>query len=325
LWTSETLESFSQDVGAWESVIQVQAKVQHYVPRFLLKQFGIGKKDQLHVFDKQTVRVFMTNARNVAAEKGFYDFSMPQGTFSIEPWLGQLESRAKKILKAILERDSLANLAEDDRATLCGFLAVQLTRTRHFRLQVSGLPDLLMQHFRKHGDKLAPELEQSMRPPDENQTAIEAVKIICEAPAQFGPVFMNKTWMLFAGLRNHPFIIGDNPLALQNQIDQWPRGNLGLAVEGIEVYLPLTPSRTLGFVCPTILQRLSAAAQRDVLQAFEEGNPVELSQPNVVNLNSLQVRSAERYLFSSTGDFSLAHEMLRGQPHLRHGPRFEAS
>lgn len=138
---------------------RMQAKVQHYVPQFLLKQFGTGKKDQLHVFDKHTLRGFMTNARNVAAESGFYDFSVPQGTYSIEPWLGQIESRAKKILKAVLERDSLANFADDDRATLCDFLAVQLARTPHFRLQMNSLPDLVMQHFRKHGDKLAPELE----------------------------------------------------------------------------------------------------------------------------------------------------------------------
>ena len=33
------------------------AKVQHYVPQFLLRKFGNGKKDQLHVFDKQTGRI----------------------------------------------------------------------------------------------------------------------------------------------------------------------------------------------------------------------------------------------------------------------------
>ncbi|MDB5789306.1 DUF4238 domain-containing protein [Caballeronia mineralivorans] len=50
------------------------AKVQHYVPQFLLRNFGTGKKDQLHVFNKATDKTFLTNARNVAAESRFYDF-----------------------------------------------------------------------------------------------------------------------------------------------------------------------------------------------------------------------------------------------------------
>jgi hypothetical protein len=44
------------------------AKVQHYVPQFLLRNFGNGKKDRLYVFDKQMARSFRTNANNVASE-----------------------------------------------------------------------------------------------------------------------------------------------------------------------------------------------------------------------------------------------------------------
>lgn len=47
------------------------AKVQHYVPRFLLKNFGAGKKHKLHAFDKQTEQAFPTNVKNVAAESRF--------------------------------------------------------------------------------------------------------------------------------------------------------------------------------------------------------------------------------------------------------------
>lgn len=154
---------------------------------------------------------------------------------------------------------------------------------------------------------------------------MEAIAMISEAPAQFGPLLANKVWLLFAGLRNYPFIIGDNPISFQNQIDRWPRGNLGLGVEGIEVYLPLTPTRTLGILCPSIVHTLNAAARGEFLNAVGQGMPVELSQANILNLNSLQVRSAERFLFSSIGDFSLAREMLGAHPQFRRGPRFEVS
>ena len=40
------------------------AKVQHYVPQFLLREFGNGKKNHLHVFDKLTGRASaLTNRR----------------------------------------------------------------------------------------------------------------------------------------------------------------------------------------------------------------------------------------------------------------------
>jgi phospholipase C len=39
------------------------AKVQHYVPQFLLKHFSTGKKNKVHVFDKQTGKTFLTNVK----------------------------------------------------------------------------------------------------------------------------------------------------------------------------------------------------------------------------------------------------------------------
>jgi hypothetical protein len=50
------------------------AKIQHYVPQFLLRNFGNGKKDQVWVYDKIDGRSFPTNAKNVASESRFYDF-----------------------------------------------------------------------------------------------------------------------------------------------------------------------------------------------------------------------------------------------------------
>lgn len=321
----------------------MHAKIQHYVPQLLLKQFGTGKKNQLHVLDKHTGRTFVSNARNVASERAFYDFVVGEHSFSIEASLSELESKTKKVLKHILERDSLADLTADARATLCAFLAVQFTRTRHFRLQWSSLPGLLAEHLRKHGDVLAPALEEYIRTPDENQAAMETAKIISEAPGQFGPHFASKAWVLFRTAGNHPFIIGDNPLALQNTMDRGPLGNLGLAVPGIEIYLPLTPTRALGCLCPSIIEAMRSAAHRlrgmhhllpadfvpkkekmeTMIEAVEKGAAVEMSNENIVNLNSLQVRFAERYLFSSLGDFVLAREMLAAHPELRNGPRFE--
>jgi hypothetical protein len=49
--------------------------------------------------------------------------------------------------------------------------------------------------------------------------------------------------------------------------------------------------------------------------------PMRLEPEPVVNLNSLQVRQAERYVYSSQPDFALVEKMLAKQPAYRQGPR----
>ena len=46
-----------------------------------------------------------------------------------------------------------------------------------------------------------------------------------------------------------------------------------------------------------------------------------LEPPHVLNQNSLQVRQAERYVYSSQPDFTLVEDMISNQPGYRTGPR----
>ena len=110
-------------------------QLQHYVPRFLLRQFGKGKKDHVQVMDKQTDRKFSFSASkkaliSVAAEYGMYDFEFMGEPVSIEPNLANLESKAAEYI-ARISREKLFDLTDPmERATLACFLAVQMVRTR---------------------------------------------------------------------------------------------------------------------------------------------------------------------------------------------------
>jgi Protein of unknown function (DUF4238) len=161
-----------------------------------------------------------------------------------------------------------------------------------------------------------------------------------KAPQMFAPQLVSKQWVLAATMRKHPFVIGDNPLTLQNMVDMSPSGNLGLLVRGIEVYFPLSPVRALAMWCPSLVEmirqgvesiRRSPASNRAkesilaVNAAINTGRPLMYEKENVENFNSLQVASSERYIFSSSDDFQLAREVLRSNPNLRHGPRATVS
>jgi hypothetical protein len=321
------------------------AKVQHYVPQFLLRNFGSGKKDQVWVFDKMDGRTFSTNAKNIASESRFYDFELNGTAVSLEPMLSRLESSAKPIMKAILKDDSLEVIGAEEKSMLAAFFSVQFTRTKMFREQWKDFPRMLREHFEARGEQVASgtQAAELIRDLKENALKAETAQFMAKAPQRFAQHFATKLWLLIATTRKYPFVLSDNPLTLQNMTDMSPRGNLGLSVPGIEIYFPLSPVRALAMWCPSLgdvvrkgaqsLQRHTGeretdrANDRDMLLSIEDalrtGRPAMYKKENVENFNSLQIARSERYVFSSVNDFHLAEEMVRTHSNLRRGPRVQ--
>lgn len=317
------------------------AKVQHYVPQFLLRNFGNGKKDQVWVYDKSSARAFPSNTKNVASESRFYDFEYQGRTISLEPWLGQLEGSAQSVIRFILENDSVAKLADEQKQILAAFLAVQLTRTKTFREEWDAFPRMLREHFQRNGDQVAPgsQAEELIQDIPANDLKEQTARVIYKAPETYAAQFLNKDWVLAATTRKAPFLLSDNPLTRQNMIDRPDRGNLGLALRGIEIYFPLSPTRALAMWCPTLTETVHRGALAlmsrtgftatlpdpngviSMSDALLNGAPVLYSPANVENFNSLQVIWSERYIFSTANDFQLAEAMLSEHPNLKKGPR----
>lgn len=277
----------------------------------------------------------------------FYDFELDGRPVTLEPFLSKIESFAKPILEKVLRADSLAGLVDEDRAMLATFFSIQLTRTRTFREQWSDFPRMLREHFEASGDQVATNSQAAelLRDMTENDSKAETGRFMLQAPRSFAQHFVSKDWVLAATTHKHPFVISDNPLALQNMIDRPHSGNLGLTMPGIEIYLPLSPVRALAMWCPTLtnnVRRISDEYQRGGIgfpggglngpegilalnEALSTGRPVAYSKENVENFNSLQIGRSERYVFSSANDFHLAREMLRSHPNLKRGPRMQAA
>lgn len=323
------------------------AKVQHYVPQFLLRKFGNGKKNQVWVYDKSSARSFLSNTKNVASESRFYNFEYGGQILSLEPWLADLEGQAQSVIKFILEVDSVSTLADEQKQVLASFLAVQMTRTKTFREEWIALPRMLREHFAKRRDQVAPgsQAEELIKDPTDNESKEQTARVIYKAPETYAAHFLDKAWVLAATTRKHPFLLSDNPLTRQNLIDRPNRGNLGLKTPGIEIYLPLSPTRALAMWCRTLTEvvhrgalalmaapsNVTAEAAHDpegltaMSDALLSGRPIHYSYANVENFNSLQVIWSERYIFSTTNDFHLANTMLDDHPSLRQGPRSTAS
>jgi len=316
--------------------------LQHYVPQFLLKNFCESKKRLVWVFDKQTGQKFQSNIKNIASEKGLYDYEAEGKTRSIEPALSELETETAHIMKSIRKTESIANLTEDQRYALSLFFSVQFFRTRYHADQVYEFACGFDQVVRRFGAN--PEDMPGYAPPDREGARLGMLESIGEAH-KFIPLFLSKSWLLAKTSSRRPLQISDNPLVLQNSLNRGgPLGNIGLAVKGIEIYLPLTPELVLGMFCPSIeirfregsrtyaqISRLVPAIRErpdldfsridKLLSALDGGSAVTLDADNVTNLNSLQVIFARRFVFSCTNDFSFAERMIRDHPKYRTGPK----
>ena len=114
-------------------------KRQHYVPRFILRNFTDSKNQQVNVYDKQEEKEFKTNIINIAVEKEFYDFEFMDVKLSIELSLSQLESKATKLINCVIKEGSLTLLTEKDKRLLSLFFAIQKNRVTAHRTMISEL------------------------------------------------------------------------------------------------------------------------------------------------------------------------------------------
>ena len=315
----------------------------HYVPRFVLRRFSSGSQDTVHVYDKSEGRSFVASTGKVAAEKGLYDFEFEGAELTLEPGLAEIEGAAAKNFERILRDGYLSASSSTEREELASFFAVQLVRTPAHAAQWRDVMTRMETYVRREGISESFFAFDPRLGSEANAQRAFAARTLVQAPQTFGPSFTCKDFVLMESPGPPWYLIGDHPLVMHNSRDMGPRGNLGLNVEGIEIYFPLSPKLVLGMMCashrlafqqgleqrvtesqrndPSLQQAFSIA--RDFLQAVASGRPARMDPLNVVFLNSLQIIRAERFVFSASGDFSLVEEMLRSHPELRTGVRIE--
>jgi hypothetical protein len=305
---------------------------QHYVPQFVLRNFASGRNKQIHVFEKTTGKSFKTAVRNIAAETGFYDFEIDGRVQSLDPSLQMLESVTNQIIQRIVRTRSLKNLNDEERSKLALFVTVQMLRTTALRKQSKDLIDKIRDGIVQRGGD--PNHLKGFQNLDEEQARIEGIRMLPSLARDLAPHFLSKAWILYSTSERCSFYISDNPITLQNTMNQDPlRGTLGLGVPGIEIYFPLNETLCLGFLCPTIetmirnghyrARQMDASISLDNwIAALNSEVTLGLNDDSVTNLNSLQVINAERYVFSGNSNFRLVREMLESDPELKSGLRY---
>jgi len=314
---------------------QARPKVHHYVPRFLLKNFSTrGKKDKFYIwcYDKKRDNFFRSEISNIAAESGFNDLSID---FNYEEVLSKIEDSCAPIIKKLLETNSLSCLTRKDFDWLYSFIICQRYRTNWFRETMSDVNIQLAEHLKNFANSDEPDSGIQAALKRGNMKTDSAIFVV-RAMKDQTQYLKNKSVMLMKSQTPDMFI-SDSPVCLHNDVDMRPYSNIGLALTGIQVYLPLSSDMTLAFLCPTIplgfqhsssearklierlktdrmlgstiqqklaidkLPELHEIAERSELKAIavQTGLPAPADQENIKFFNALQVRSAERFVFAN--------------------------
>jgi Protein of unknown function (DUF4238) len=310
---------------------------QHYVPQLLLRGFATPNRKQIYVFDKQTEKVFRSSVRNLACERGFYYLDDDGDPERLDRWLQRLEEKTAPVIRSIRNQRAVNQLDGKERQWIAAFIAVQHVRTRHHREFWGDLNRQMADVLREMGaDPNKVKNFREMTEAEVRHTSIEGMPGLAFTVL---PHLMDKAWILLSAAPGNAFWVGDHPVVLANNLNSGDgiRGTLGFAVQGIEVYLPISSGLTLGCLCRTIPTLFAAAMAlplpfpctltkeraKEFLAGFAGGATVPLDSENVKYHNSLQVISAERFIFSLYNDFEMAREMLASDPDLKKGRRTE--
>lgn len=316
-----------QDVSAkdlrWSRVSSLRVlrmdrpKLQHYVPRFYLARFA-DAQGRVWVFDKSTRRSFQTAATKIACVNHFYE--LPHlAEDGLDPNLmerqfSHLEGAAQEVLTTILE--GLANGARfvfhpEAREALALFITLQTLRTVEAR---TILTDFMK--FATAGDPNAPDFHST----EAGRRQVHAETLWRDSFVQ--PLvkrIVDSIWLFGLNDSHTPFITSDHPALVKSADNRgWvsDRTILGPITGGL-----LGKSDPADyFVFPLSPRCVFYAYDRTVYPkhaVFENAvSPVEFTPELAEHENWGQIGMSSRFVYSSSGDFSLAEKLLKDQPWL---------
>lgn len=326
------------------------AKIQHYVPQFLLKNFGSGKKNNVYVYDKIDSKVFKTNTRNIICESKFYDFEIDLAgqkiLGTIESKLSEIEKNASIAIKKLIDSDNISVLDEIDKRNLSLFFSSQVARTKNSRINFELFSSQILLEMEKIG---IPKEEIDKYTLDKNEKDLFFTKYVAAFSEEMAGLFYNKVWILGKNNSKIPFCIGDDPVVCHNDFikdnDQIFNPH-GFGVEGTSIYLPLSPLYVLYLFCPkkaemirdgleknkhlfdlqnTLNQNLETfkiiTARKNFYDALVNNKPLLLDEEIVKHINSLEAIYSERYIILKDDDFQFIQTILDGSIQKHRGKR----
>lgn len=286
--------------------MSVRIKNQHYVPRFLLRCFAATeatKKLPIHCFDKLKGHTFKAAPERVCAEQSFHDIDGDQGA---EIEISKIEDKLSNCHEALVRARNIADLSTGEKTGIATLIAFQHVRTRACRNIVMESSKLVV---RKLNEKQKSESPEFKPPPGFNLETEEAAKIfqlnmIGNIVPKFAASLMNMKWCLLINNTDVPYWCSDNPFTVYNPFPYNPNDGKGFKRSASQTYFPVSSDLSL-----SISDKRHYSHMEETIDISDVNN--------VIFNNHLQIKGAERFVFSMTNNFELASSMINEEPSLR--------
>lgn len=301
-------------------------KKHHYVPQYLLKNFGFGKKhSQIYVFDKTKSQSYKSSIINTGSENYFNCFEYEGENINFEEVFQDIDGLSSAIIKKIVKEESIAHLTEEDLINLVVAVAAQILRTKIRRTSYVQLSQQLAERCREIGyteDDL-----QKLTSFGDNESRLVAFRSLLKIDELANLLLDKFTVLLFNESLDNSIWISDNPVVMHNV---FPYGREGFSEKGIGVYFPISSDLCIAFYCPSIYLQLKESFPplhprsstqnpwlKEVLNGIETLQSIPINKSIVKYLNELQIRSSSRFIYSQINDFEVAVNYLDKNPEVK--------
>ena len=317
------------------------------------------KDPQVYVFDKREHKKFPTAIKNVAAERGFYDLKRGDPSLSIEPLLTELEGHAAAALDKIRAASRVSVLSPGDLWWLATFVATQRVRARGFREAMLQFEKDLVKRVEAIGFDPAKMEKRPRTPEDiklatianlfNNVSRIAPILVefdwVLFTTARERPFYISDNPLTMHNSLDNSIYGGIGfasrgvevylPIAPTMMLGMWcpsiraegvkvlATGKQVLAFQAAEDALRDGRAETLSSSIERAHERASVEERMvrtaATVRALQERGAIECTATNVDFLNAEQVTWAERFVMSSSDDFSLAERVVTDAPQTRAG------
>lgn len=319
-----------------------EKKKQHYVPQCYLEHWAIPNKYQLYVYDKHNQRSYISNIKDVASERYFYDMDFKDivtdselkeylgetydhrymdddqyiENFFAKEVEGDFKERINKIICRVnnmnqWEIENCCFLSKKDKIYLSLHLAFQYLRVKSVRNSMTDTQELLKRWLSDMN--ASQEVFDRYTVPKSHLPFIHGGMILNKKYLkELIPTFCSLTWILVVNATSHSFFTSDSPIGTIAHIKHPFMPMNGLTSRGVEVYFPLSPKIMLSMIDGDYHDPLSKYDRRII-----EVNDIE----NVKFYNSHALLHCDSRVFSNSNNFVIAEEMIKRNPSVFEQPR----